>query len=87
MKKHIDELECFSTLGLKEYDYFSFAFDNDSEFEDEIYSPLSVGSDDDLVLSHILGNKKRKEKLNFLNLTKDSLEHIQKYATHSLSNL
>ena len=30
MKRHIDELECFPTLGLKEYDYLYFAFDNDS---------------------------------------------------------
>ena len=80
MKRHIDELECFPTLGLKEYDYLYFAFDNDSEFEDDIYSPLSVGSDDDLVLTHLLMNKKRKGKVTLLNLTKDSLEHIQKYA-------
>ena len=50
MKRHIDELECFPTLGLNEYDFLYFAFDNNSEFEDDIYSPLSVGSDDDLVL-------------------------------------
>ena len=84
MKRHIEELELIPTLGLKEYEYLYFAFDNDSEFEGEIYSPLSMVSDDDLVLTHILMNKKRKERVTFLSLTKDSLKHIQKYA-HSFA--
>ena len=51
MKRHIDHLECIPTLGLKDYSYLYFAFDNDPEFEDEVYIPLiDSDSDDDLIL-------------------------------------
>ena len=40
MKRHVDQMEMIPTLGLKEYSYFYFAFDNDPEFEDDVYSPI-----------------------------------------------
>ena len=76
MTRHIVQLELVPTLGLKEYSYLYFVFDNNPEFEDEVYSSILDSSlDDELDFSNLL-HKKRKEKITFLKLTKKSIEHI-----------
>ena len=83
MKKHIGELEAFPTLGLLPYDYLYFAFDQMSEFENEVYNPFSdseTETEEETELATILKKQKSKQKVTFLRLSKDNLELIQKYA-------
>ena len=83
MKKHIEQLESFPTLGLLPYDYLYFAFDELSEFDNEEYNPFSdseTETEEETELATILQNKKRKQGVTFLKLSKDNLQLIQQYA-------
>ena len=83
MKNHIRDLEAFPTLGLLPYDYLYYAFDEMSEFENEVYNPFSddeTETEEETELANILKKQKRKQRVTFLKLTKDNLELIQQYA-------
>ena len=83
-KRHIEKLELFPTLGLKDYEYLYFAFDNTSEFEGEVYSPITSSDSEDDVVLLALTKKGKRNTVSILRLQPETIEHIQKYA-HSFS--